>query len=55
MRFELTEEYDGLNIHDNLFDEDFFIEYKRNSNTVEALCDLLNDLASENKFLKEML
>ena len=55
MRFELVEEYDGLNIHDNEFGEDFFIEYKRNSYTAEALCDLLNDLANENKLLKERL
>lgn len=55
MRFELTETYDGLNIYDSEFDENYFIEYNRNSLTAEALCNLLNDLASENKFLKEML
>lgn len=55
MRFELTEEYDGLNIHDNKLGEDYFIEYKRNSYTAEALCELLNDLASENKLLRERL
>lgn len=55
MRFELMEEYDGVHIYDNEFDETYFIEYKRNSPTAEALCNLLNDLASENKFLKEML
>lgn len=55
MRFELTEEYDAIIIKDTKFGEEYPIEFKRNSMVAEDLCNLLNDLASENKFLKEML
>lgn len=55
MRFEITEEYDTITIIDNKFGEEYPIEFKRNGMVVEDLCNLLNDLASENKLLKEML
>lgn len=55
MRFEIKEEYDTITIIDTHFGEEYPIEFKRNGMVAEGLCNLLNDLASENKFLKEML
>lgn len=55
MRFELTEEYDAIIIKDNKLGEEYPIEFKRNGMIAEDLCNLLNDLANENKLLKEML
>lgn len=43
-RFTVREEYDAYVIVDNEYGNEYPIEYKRNSNTIHALCELLNEL-----------
>ncbi len=43
-RFMVRDDYDGLTIIDTDYDIEYYIEYRRNSNTVNELCELLNEL-----------
>lgn len=44
MRFIVRDDYDGLTIIDTDYDIEYYIEYRRNSNSVNELCELLNEL-----------
>jgi len=43
-RFIVKDEYDGYSIVDTDYDIEYYIEYRRNSNSVNELCELLNEL-----------